>query len=78
LKDQSNPSDSEHVDREAKDAIPSDEIDVIEEAFPSRSPVAVRNRPRLVPPFIPMHDIPRGIFHGVQLLLSYALMLVIM
>ena len=38
------------------------------------SPTAVG----LVPPFIPSHDIPRGVFHIVQTTMSYALMLVIM
>ncbi|KAG0697168.1 Ctr copper transporter [Suillus ampliporus] len=79
LKEKRDPSDIQNDDK-AKDAISSDEIDVIEEALTSRqtTPVTVRNRQRTVPPFIPMNDIPRGIFHGVQSLFSYVLMLAVM
>lgn len=54
----------------------SNKIDVIEERIPSS--VAVRSRSRLVPPFIPRHDITRGIFQAVQSLFSYTLMLAVM
>ncbi|GLB36371.1 putative GPI anchored protein [Lyophyllum shimeji] len=33
---------------------------------------------RTIPPFILMHDLPRGFLHGFQALLSYALMLAVM
>lgn len=69
---------SQHIDDKAKDAILSDKIDVIEETSLQTTPVTVRSRQRLVPPFIPMHDIPRGIFQGVQSLFSYVLMLAVM
>ncbi|KAG1749699.1 Ctr copper transporter [Suillus paluster] len=71
------PSDND-VDDKAQDVIASDQIDVMERASRQTAPVAVRSRPRLVPPFIPMHDIPRGIFQGVQSLFSYVLMLAVM
>ncbi|KAG1757900.1 Ctr copper transporter [Suillus lakei] len=76
LQKQRNPNDTQHVGNKTKD--PSDKIDVVEEAFPALSTTPVRSRPRLVPPFIPMHDIPRGIFQAVQSLFSYALMLAVM
>jgi hypothetical protein len=74
LKDQ---RDGQHVDDAARDVIHSDKIEEVDLAYHTTSN-AVRIRPRLVPPFIPMHDIPRGILHGVQSLLSYILMLAIM
>lgn len=66
------------VDDKPKD--PSDKIDGIEEGCSSlpTTPVTVPSRPRLVPPFILMHDITRGIFQAVQSLFSYALMLAVM
>lgn len=68
---------SNDVNDKPKD--PSDKIDVIEEgcSLPATA-VTIRSRPRLVPPFIPMHDITRGIFQAVQSLFSYALMLAVM
>jgi copper transporter 1 len=62
-----------HVDDKPEDL--TNKIDTIEERISS---VTVRSRPRLVPPFIPMHDIPRGVFQAVQSLFSYTLMLVVM
>ncbi|KAG1825602.1 Ctr copper transporter, partial [Suillus subaureus] len=55
-------------------------IDGIEEGCSSlpTTPVTVPSRPRLVPPFILMHDITRGIFQAVQSLFSYVLMLAVM
>lgn len=44
----------------------------------TEQPDARRATPRLVPPFIPLHDIPRGILHAIQTVFSYTLMLVIM
>ena len=35
-------------------------------------------RRRLVPPFVPSHDIPRGVIQAMQSTFSYALMLAIM
>ncbi|KAG1889386.1 Ctr copper transporter [Suillus subluteus] len=69
---------SNDVDDKPKD--PSDKIDVIEEGCSPLpvTPVTVRSRPRLVPPFIPMHDIIRGVFQAVQSLFSYTLMLAVM
>ncbi|KAH7911216.1 Ctr copper transporter [Hygrophoropsis aurantiaca] len=58
---------------------PSSAIETIEEARPSRaSTVRVLTNLRAVPPFIPSHDIPRGIYQGVQSFFSYALMLAVM
>ncbi|KAG1766465.1 Ctr copper transporter [Suillus occidentalis] len=67
-----------HIDDKPEDL--SNKIDVIEEIIPSipATSVTVCSRPRLVPPFIPMHDIPRGIFQAVQSLFSYTLMLAVM
>lgn len=58
---------------------PSDKMDATEEgcSVPT-TPVTGRGHLRLVPPFIPMHDITRGIFQAFQALFSYALMLAIM
>lgn len=39
---------------------------------------AVARRQRNSPPFIFSHDVPRGIFHIVQVTISYALMLAVM
>lgn len=36
------------------------------------------NYTRTIPPFIPAHDLPRGIMHGAQALLGYLLMLAVM
>ncbi|KAF9456153.1 Ctr copper transporter family-domain-containing protein [Collybia nuda] len=36
------------------------------------------NHIRTIPPFIPSHDVPRGIMHGIQTLLGYLLMLAVM
>ena len=33
---------------------------------------------RVIPPFIPMHDVPRGLIHAGQSLLVYTLMLAVM
>lgn len=33
---------------------------------------------RSIPPFIPSHDIPRGIIHAIQTAFSYTLMLIVM
>ncbi|KAG1777435.1 Ctr copper transporter [Suillus placidus] len=77
LKHTRNPNDT-HVDNKPKDL--SDKIDAIEEGLSSLpiTPVTVSSQPRLVPPFIPMHDITRGIFQAVQSLFSYTLMLAVM
>lgn len=78
LQTQHTSTDVQHVDDKAKD--PSDGIDAIEEGSSSLpiTPARVRSRQRLVPPFIPMHDITRGIFQAVQSLFSYTLMLAVM
>lgn len=39
---------------------------------------AIPARRRLVPPFTPSHDIPRGIIQAIQSTFSYALMLAVM
>lgn len=65
----------QYVDDKAKD--PSDAIEEGSSSLPI-TPARVRNRQRLVPPFIPMHDITRGIFQAVQSLFSYTLMLAVM
>lgn len=59
---------------------PSDKMDGTEEGCSSLpiTPVKGRSRLGLVPPFIPMHDITRGIFQVFQALFSYALMLAVM
>jgi copper transporter 1 len=36
------------------------------------------NYTRTIPPFIPAHDLPRGIVHGAQALIGYLLMLAVM
>jgi hypothetical protein len=71
---------SNDVNDKPKDA--SDKTDAIEveegcSSLPT-TPATIRSSPRLVPPFIPMHDITRGIFQAVQSLFSYALMLAVM
>ncbi|KIJ68748.1 hypothetical protein HYDPIDRAFT_173400 [Hydnomerulius pinastri MD-312] len=43
-----------------------------------RASIVVRTNPRLIPPFIPSHDIPRGIIQAFQSTFSYALMLAVM
>lgn len=67
-----------HIDDKPEDL--SNKIDVTEERIPSISTTSVttRSRPRLVPPFILMHDITRGILQAVQSLFSYTLMLAVM
>lgn len=76
LQDQRSLSDGQHIDDAAQKDVHSDQI---VETYPYKSTSdAVSGRPRVVPPFIPVHDIPRGILHGVQVLFSYILMLVIM
>jgi hypothetical protein len=40
--------------------------------------IAVKPRQRISPPFIPSHDIPRGIIYMFQAALAYALMLAVM
>ncbi|KAI5991498.1 Ctr copper transporter [Pisolithus albus] len=42
--------------------------------------VKTASRPTLrsIPPFIPSHDIPRGIIHAIQTAFSYTLMLIVM
>lgn len=77
LQKQRNPNDV-HVDNKPKAL--SDKIDAIEEGLSSlpTTPVTARSHPRLVPPFIPLHDITRGIFQAVQSLFSYTLMLAVM
>ncbi|OJA09117.1 hypothetical protein AZE42_02572 [Rhizopogon vesiculosus] len=77
MRDQRFPSDGQHVGDTAADAIDPDKIEETSPSYQATSE-AVRSRPRSVPPFIPMHDIPRGILHGIQVLFSYILMLVIM
>jgi len=37
-----------------------------------------RRHDRLIAPFIPAHDLPRGAIHAVQALLGYTLMLAVM
>jgi len=77
MRDQRFPSDGQHVGDTAADAIDHDKIEETSASYRAASE-AVHSRPRSLPPFIPMHDIPRGILHGVQVLFSYTLMLVIM
>jgi len=36
------------------------------------------NGKRIIPPFIPMHDVPRGLIHAGQSLLAYIMMLAVM
>ena len=38
----------------------------------------VRNIMRTIPPFIPSHDIPRGLVYGAQVALEFAFMLAVM
>ncbi|KAI0824132.1 Ctr copper transporter [Trametes gibbosa] len=45
---------------------------------PLESPARQRRSSRTIPPFIPAHDIPRGVLYAFQALLTYALMLVVM
>lgn len=44
----------------------------------SPSPNRARKPPRMIAPFIPAHDIPRGAIHALQALLGYTLMLAVM
>ncbi|KAI0374383.1 hypothetical protein BV20DRAFT_961534 [Pilatotrama ljubarskyi] len=56
-----------------------DEIAINE--LPSQSNVPVRSRVRVartVPPFVPSHDLPRGVLYAFHTLLTYALMLAVM
>ncbi|KAI0670113.1 Ctr copper transporter [Trametes maxima] len=47
--------------------------------LPLHDTIVGRSRsPRSIPPFIPSHDIPRGVFYAFQAMLSYALMLAVM
>ncbi|KAF9229663.1 hypothetical protein BS17DRAFT_771761 [Gyrodon lividus] len=61
---------------------PGDVISIAEEALQtnesSGTVAPVRMSPRLIPPFIPSHDIPRGIIQAIQTTFSYALMLAVM
>ncbi|KAJ8588209.1 hypothetical protein M405DRAFT_863125 [Rhizopogon salebrosus TDB-379] len=77
LSDKRFSNDGQHVDDTAPDAIHSDKIEEATSSGQTNSGT-VRSRPRSVPPFIPMHDIPRGILQGVQSLFSYILMLAVM
>ncbi|KAI0361853.1 hypothetical protein OH77DRAFT_1391920 [Trametes cingulata] len=64
---------------EPKGSADVDEVPVTE--LPSQSDVPLRTRaraPRTVPPFIPSHDVPRGVLYAFHTLLTYALMLVVM
>ncbi|KAH7883903.1 Ctr copper transporter [Phlebopus sp. FC_14] len=60
----------------------SDMVAVVEEALPSTKPagakIPIRSSARLIPPFIPSHDVPRGIIQAVQSMFSYVLMLAVM
>ncbi|KAG2160079.1 Ctr copper transporter [Suillus bovinus] len=77
LQTQRNSDDAQHIHDKPKDS--SDGIDAIERSSSLPfTPTTVRSRSRLVPPFIPMQDIPRGILQAVQSLFSYALMLAVM
>jgi len=44
----------------------------------NRAAAGVRMSPRVIPPFIASHDIPRGLIQAIQSTLSYALMLAVM
>lgn len=56
--------------------------EVVEETPRSDSSQDVRSTSytilRSIPPFIPSHDIPRGIMHSIQTASSYVLMLIVM
>ncbi|KAH7921261.1 hypothetical protein BV22DRAFT_744067 [Leucogyrophana mollusca] len=67
------------LDIDKKSTDPPTVMAVIEEARPAHAPNArTRTSHRVIPPFIASHDIPRGIFQGVQSFFSYALMLAVM
>jgi copper transporter 1 len=44
----------------------------------SRIPSRLPRSARMIAPFIPAHDIPRGVVHTLQAFLSYTLMLAVM
>ncbi|KAG6334925.1 hypothetical protein ID866_4167 [Astraeus odoratus] len=56
----------------------ADCIEEVSSAGPRRRKGASRPAPRLIPPFIPSHDIIRGMMHVIQSAFTYALMLVVM
>ncbi|KIK99870.1 hypothetical protein PAXRUDRAFT_780527 [Paxillus rubicundulus Ve08.2h10] len=44
----------------------------------ARAPASVGKSPRVIPPFITSHDIPRGLIQSIQSTFSYTLMLAVM
>ena len=60
----------------------SDEIAEIDVNSLTSKPVAAQDAvvrsPRVLPPFIASHDIPRGVAYALQALLTYLLMLAVM
>ena len=54
------------------------EVDVVSISKPTGSDTAVTRTPRVLPPFIAAHDVPRGFAYALQALLAYLLMLAVM
>lgn len=54
------------------------EVDVVSISKPTGSDIAVARTPRVLPPFVAAHDVPRGFAYALQALLAYLLMLAVM
>ncbi len=73
-------SSSDSISEPSKTPTMSDGVEeVMARPVPSQpSAVRARRSPRTIPPFIPSHDVPRGVLFALQALLYYALMLAVM
>ena len=75
---QSTTSESASLTKGDKSAEDVGEVDVASISKPSGGDTAVGRTPRVLPPFIAAHDVPRGFAYAVQALLAYLLMLAVM
>ncbi|TFK88567.1 hypothetical protein K466DRAFT_66691 [Polyporus arcularius HHB13444] len=73
-------SSSDSISEPSKTPTVSDGVEeVTARPVPSQpSVIRARRSPRTIPPFIPSHDVPRGVLFALQALLYYALMLAVM
>lgn len=70
------------------DSPPSDNVSEKSKSLDLKTEIQIESRPtalnhptdmkRIIPPFILMHDVPRGLIHAGQSLLIYILMLAVM
>ncbi|KDQ19798.1 hypothetical protein BOTBODRAFT_169849 [Botryobasidium botryosum FD-172 SS1] len=71
-------ADSELLEKSARDSASTTSISRAGVAEITSSPVPNIPFKRTLPPFIPSHDIPRGVLQAVHSLIGYALMLAVM